>query len=234
MNISRTVLAVVTIALSVFSGILIGLSAPATVSGIAASEHGALPWIAERVFAFMAYWVITASVVYGLLLSTKLLSRFAHHPVMFTLHRDLAAIALGLAGIHGTLLMLDTKIPFSAWEVMIPFLSPYEPVWVAAGQIALYMLALVSVSWYLRKKIGVQSWRAIHGVMLLAFIAATAHGLLIGTDGDEVWAVWVYSIATAMVAFLLIYRLYVAMNIFCDKRRARREDERRAKLGLTD
>ena len=50
---------------------------------------------------------MAGSVVYGLLLSTKLLDAIAHRPISFSLHQDLAAIGLGLAAIHGMLLGLD-------------------------------------------------------------------------------------------------------------------------------
>ena len=56
-----------------------------------------LVWLFERVFAWLAYIAVAGSVIYGLLLSTKLLDAIAHRPISFSLHQDLAAIGLGLA-----------------------------------------------------------------------------------------------------------------------------------------
>ena len=63
-----------------------------------------LPWVATRLIAFLSYFAIAGSVIYGLLLSTKILDAIAHRPVTFALHQDLAAIGLGLAGVHAVLL----------------------------------------------------------------------------------------------------------------------------------
>ena len=49
----------------------------------------------------LAYGALTASVLYGLLLSTGILDALAHRAVSFTLHQDLAAIGLALTLVHG-------------------------------------------------------------------------------------------------------------------------------------
>ena len=61
---------------------------------------GRLPWYGTRLFAFLACFATAGSVVYGLLLTTKLLDAIAHRPVTFALHKDLALVGLGLAGVH--------------------------------------------------------------------------------------------------------------------------------------
>ena len=86
--------------------------------------------------------------IYGLLLSTKILDAIAHRPVTFALHQDLAAIGLGLAGIHVALLGLDATQPFSLAAMLVPFAAPYRPAWVGIGQIALYLLVIVTASFY--------------------------------------------------------------------------------------
>ena len=91
-------------------GAVVGATGPRAVSALADLSQVApsrLPWVATRVVAFLSYFAITGSVVYGLLLSTKILDAIAHRPVSFSLHQDLAAIGFGLAGIHGALLGLD-------------------------------------------------------------------------------------------------------------------------------
>lgn len=191
-------------------GIVFGSTAPTTVRELVAvaEAHGAsLPWYTERVTAFLAYLALAGSVIYGLLLSTKLLDAVAHRPVTFTLHQDLASIGLGLAGIHGTLLGLDRTVPFSVVQMAVPFLAPYQPFWVGVGQIAFYLTLAVVASFYLRRRIGQRAWRALHYVTFLAFAGATAHGLGAGTDSGSGWAWWLYVGATDSVLFLLVYRI---------------------------
>jgi predicted ferric reductase len=166
-----------------------------------------LPWVATRLVAFLSYFAIAGSVVYGLLLSTKILDAIAHRPVSFALHQDLAAIGLGLAGVHAVLLGLDAKVPFSLADMLVPFASQYRPLWVGIGQLTLYLVAVVLASFYLRRRIGQRSWRLLHYLTFLSFAGATAHGILSGSDSGTAWAWWSYVGATALVVFLTGYRV---------------------------
>ncbi len=175
------------------------------------TEQDRLPWYATRLLGLLSYLIITGSVVYGLLLSTGILDAIAHRTVSFTLHQDLSAIGLGLAMVHAAMLVLDRSVPFTVAEVLVPFIGPYRPLWVATGQVALYLSIVVVASFSLRKRLGQKRWRTLHYVTFLAFLAATAHGLMAGTDTAAPWAFWGYLVATAMVVFLTGYRLVLAV-----------------------
>jgi sulfoxide reductase heme-binding subunit YedZ len=195
-------------------GIVVGATAPAAASGLAnvvAANPDSLVWLFERLFAWLAYIALAGSVIYGLLLSTKLLDAIAHRPISFSLHQDLAAFGLGLAGIHGMLLGLDHSVPFSFAQILVPGLAPHAPVAVAFGQVALYLMAAVTASFYLRKRIGQRAWRMFHYVTFLAFAGATAHGIASGSDSNAPWAEAIYLASAAIVLFLLTYRIGVSM-----------------------
>jgi predicted ferric reductase len=193
-------------------GITLGATAPMAISGLAgllAAQSTTLPWIASRLLGFIAYLALAASVVYGLLLSTKLLDAVAHRPVTFTLHQDLASIGLGLAAVHGALLGLDHSVPASIGQLLLPFTTAYRPQWVGLGQLAFWLCAAVVASFYVRRRIGQRAWRTLHYATFLAFVGATAHGLGSGTDtAGGAW--WLYVAAGTAVAFLLAYRIAVS------------------------
>ena len=196
-------------------GIVAGATVPGTASGIAAVVDGnraSLPWLFERLFAFLAYLAIAGSVVYGLLLSTKLLDHLAHRPVSFLLHKDLAAVGVGLAAIHGMLLGLDHTVPFSMRQILVPGAAPHATLAVAFGQVALYLALVVTGSFYVRRHIGHRAWRAIHYLTFLAFLGATVHGIAAGTDSGSAWAKAIYLSATAAVTFLLVYRIALSLG----------------------
>lgn len=195
-------------------GIVLGGTAPGVVRdlGVVWDAHRAsLPWLLERLAAFLAYFAMTGSVVYGLLLSTKLLDAIAHRPISFALHQDLAAVGLGLAGVHGALLGLDATVPFSLQQMVVPGLAPYAPLAVAAGQLTFYVTAIVVASFYARRLIGQRAWRALHVLTFLAFAGATAHGILAGSDSGAAWTWWMYTGSVAIVTFLFAYRLVTAL-----------------------
>jgi predicted ferric reductase len=181
------------------------------ISSVAALSPAKLPWVATRLVAFLSYFAIAGSVVYGLLLSTKILDSIAHRPVSFTLHQDLAAIGLGLAAIHAALLGLDSTVPFSLGQVLVPFAAPYRPLWVGLGQLTLYLTAVVVASFYLRQRIGTRAWRTLHYVTFLAFAGATVHGIAAGSDSGSAWAWWIYVVAATTVVFLTVYRVVSAV-----------------------
>jgi methionine sulfoxide reductase heme-binding subunit len=174
-------------------------------------EHDLLPWYITRVSALLAYLALTASVVYGLLLSTKLLDRIAHRAVSFTLHQDLASVGLALALVHVAVLMIDKSVPYTPLEVVVPFIGPYQPVWVAMGQLAMGLTIVVLGSFYVRRRIGQKAWRQLHYLSFMAFLAVTVHGLMAGSDSGEGWAFTMYLVATALVAFLFVYRIVTAL-----------------------
>jgi len=195
-------------------GIVVGVTAPAAARGLSTvvdANPESLVWLFERLFAWLAYIALAGSVIYGLLLSTKVLDAIAHRPISFSLHQDLAAFGLGLAGIHGMLLGLDHSVPFTFAQILVPGLAPHAPVAVAFGQVALYLMAAVTASFYLRKRIGQRAWRTFHYVTFLAFAGATIHGIASGSDSNAPWAEAIYVVSAALVLFLLTYRIGVSI-----------------------
>jgi len=192
---------------AVAAGIVLGGTLPGVVSGILAADPSSLPWLFERLFAWMAYLAMAASVAYGLLLSTKVLDAIAHRPVNFTLHQDLAAAALGMAGLHGVILGLDASMPFSISQMLVPGMAPYSPLAVGVGQVAFYVTLIVTASFYVRRFIGQRAWRVLHVTTFLAYAGATAHGIAAGTDSGQTWAQWIYLGSVTVVAFLFAYRI---------------------------
>jgi DMSO/TMAO reductase YedYZ heme-binding membrane subunit len=181
-------------------------------SGWLRDEYERLPWYVTRVSALLSYLALSASTIYGLLLSTKLLDRIAHRPISFTLHQDLAGIGVALALVHAAILMIDRSMPYSPLEVLMPFAGPYRPVWVGVGQIALALAMLVMLSFYVRKRIGTRAWRAIHHLSFLAFAGATAHGLMAGSDTSASWVYAGYLTLMVIVVFLSTYRVAIALD----------------------
>jgi sulfoxide reductase heme-binding subunit YedZ len=187
--------------------------------GWVTANADSLPWYATRILGFLAYGALAISVVYGLLLSTGILDRIAHRAVSFTLHQDLSAIAIGLTALHGAVLALDTFVPQSVGQLIIPFSGPYRPEWVGIGQLTFYLMAVVYASFSVRRRIGQRTWRLLHYTTLLAFAGATAHGLMSGTDSPAVWAFGAYVISTVAVVFLLIYRITLGVATAARPRR---------------
>ena len=100
-------------------GIVLGATAPTAVRALG-DRLGGEPVQPARgsssgSLAFLAYFAVAGSVVYGLLLSTKILDAIAHRPITFTLHQDLASIGLGLRRRSTARCSRSTRASRSAW-----------------------------------------------------------------------------------------------------------------------
>ena len=213
------------IAVAVAVGAVLGATGPTAmerIGAVAAIQPGLLAWYSVRALGFLAYFVLAASVLYGLLLSTKILDTIAHRPVSFALHKDLAIVAMVLATLHGALLVFDQSFNFTPRSIIVPFESPYSPVTVGIGQLTFYASFVVTASFYVRRHIGQRAWRVLHYVTFLAFVGATFHGIASGSDTSSGWAFWVYLVPTTASIFLLTYRIVVSVATRVGRSRDRR------------
>jgi sulfoxide reductase heme-binding subunit YedZ len=94
----------------------------------------------------------------------------------------------------------------------VPFAGPYRPLWVGFGQLTLGLSLVVLLSFYVRKRIGTRTWRTVHYLSFLAFVGATVHGLMAGSDSIAGWVYAGYLTCTATVAFLTTYRIALALG----------------------
>jgi len=208
------------IVLAMAFGLVVGGTAPTAFSRIAAVfqvQPGLLAWYCVRALGILAYLVLTGSILYGLLLSTKILDVIAHRPVSFALHKDLAIVALILGTLHGLLLTFDQSFNFTLVAILVPFQSPYAPVAVGIGQLTLYASAIVTASFYVRRRIGQKAWRLLHYITFLVFIGSSVHGITSGSDAGTPWAFWMYLLAVTATVFLTTYRIVVAVATRADE-----------------
>jgi predicted ferric reductase len=103
--------------------------------------------------------------------------------------------------------MADKYLPYTIWQVLIPFLSPYRSFWVGIGIIAFYLSLLVTITFYLKKKIGMELFRKTHYLSLVAYFGATLHGLYAGTDSVLPIANLLYKATFLVTLFLVVYWL---------------------------
>jgi DMSO/TMAO reductase YedYZ heme-binding membrane subunit len=75
------------------------------------------------------------------------------------------------------------------------------------GQVALYLMAVVALTFFIRKRIGHRWWRAIHFASFGVFFLAQIHGIWSGTDAGAPWAGALYWVSGGSLLFLAIYRL---------------------------
>jgi hypothetical protein len=171
------------------------------------TDLGQITWTVARAGGFLAYGLLTASVVLGLVLGLGWKNRLFTRFVTTETHRFVTLVGLVFIGIHGVALLLDPFIGFTPVEVLVPFVSHYRPLFVALGIVGGYLAVAVWASEYLRSRIGYAWWRRFHVVAFAVWALATVHGIGNGTDTRAPWAVAIYAVSTALVVGLLALRL---------------------------
>ena len=161
-------------------------------------------WLLARASGLTAYVLLTSSVLAGLVLKSRPFGRRLRNASVADVHRFLALLGLAMLGLHGAALVLDSTVHISRAALAVPFASAYRPAAVAAGVVAAELMALITLSFSVRRWIGAPNWRRLHRLTYLVFALGTVHGLTSGTDR---WALPLYLGAVGAVAFATVWRV---------------------------
>jgi methionine sulfoxide reductase heme-binding subunit len=169
-------------------------------------------WYITRSAGITAYLVLWLSVAWGLAVSSRILDTLLHRSFTYEFHQFLSLLAIGFMALHITVLYFDRYLPYSIAELLVPFLSPYRPTWVGIGVISFYLTLLVTVTFYLRSRIGMKAFRSIHVLSLVAYLGVAVHGLMSGTDSSLPAMETMYVGTFLSTIFLLVYWLIVVLQ----------------------
>jgi sulfoxide reductase heme-binding subunit YedZ len=177
---------------------------------VASVGHGsAALWYLTRATGLVSLIVLSATVVLGTVASvgwtTDRWPRFLSQSV----HRNLSLFCLALIGVHVISTVGDGYVPIGLADAVLPFRSPYRPIWVGLGALALDMLLAVAITSALRRRIGVAAWRGVHWLAYACWPIAAVHGLGSGSDTRLPGAMLVFIGCTASVAAAVAWRLAV-------------------------
>jgi predicted ferric reductase len=166
-------------------------------------------WYAARAGGMLAYLLLSASVIVGLLLSGR--ARLERWPrfALEDVHRFLGILAGTFVVIHGGALLLDRVVPFSLSQLLLPGTDSYRPLAVACGIVAAELLAALAVTNHYRKRIPYRWWRRAHMLNFAVWSLVLVHGLTAGTDATTTWALVLYAGSAWFVLVLLFHRISV-------------------------
>jgi DMSO/TMAO reductase YedYZ heme-binding membrane subunit len=164
-------------------------------------------WWVVRSTGIVAWALVTASILWGLTLSSKLIRRKGIPAWLLDLHRYLGTLSMVFTGLHLASLVADNFLYFGPRELFIPGESSYRPHAVTWGIIALYMLVAIQITSWLMRRMPRRVWHTIHLLSFPTFIAATTHGYLAGADRNNMAVQWAALTGITWVLFLVIFRL---------------------------
>jgi DMSO/TMAO reductase YedYZ heme-binding membrane subunit len=143
-------------------------------------------WYVARAGGLVAWGLVLASCIWGLLHATRALGRTPTPAWMLSTHRYLGALAVVFTGVHMVGLFADGYVTFGVPELLLPFASSWHPVAVAWGVVAMWMLVAVEGTSLARQHLPQNVWRGIHLLSYPILALTTVHLLSAGTDATSI------------------------------------------------
>lgn len=179
-----------------------------------------LAWYTARAAGIVALGLASASVIWGLLLSTNVLQGRPSKPWLLDLHRFLGGATVIFTGIHLAGLVADTYVHFGVADLLVPFASSWRTGAVAAGVVAFYLLLAVELSSLVMRRIPRRWWKGIHLTSYGVFFIGMIHGALAGTDSGNPIYIGSMVALIALVTGLTVHRVLTARKfrgVFTDQ-----------------
>src|SRR2546423_1373182 len=139
-------------------------------------------WIVARATGVASYIALCLSILSGIALRTSVLDFLATNRALRSLHDFMTWIWIPLSIAHVAALLLDRTAQIGLVDLVVPFQVGYAPVAVGLGTLSLDILVAVTVTSWLRRRLGDRLWRWVHRSSYVAFVTLFLHALLSGTD----------------------------------------------------
>ena len=170
-------------------------------------------WYLARASGIIAWLFITASVIWGILLSTKLFPAHRRPAWLLDLHRGLGALSVLFLFTHLGALIADSYIQFDIVDLLVPFASEWKTWQVALGVFAFWGLVIVELTSLAMKRLPKKVWRGIHFTSYLTFLLTSLHGTFAGTDATNTMYVATSITTTAVLVLALSYRIATRKSV---------------------
>jgi Ferric reductase like transmembrane component len=173
---------------------------------LAAANAKAL-WYLTRGTGVVALVLLTAVLVLGVLGTIRWRSERWPRFLVAGLHRNLTLFAIAFVVVHVVTTVADGYAPIRLVDAVVPFVSPYRPIWLGLGALAFDLLLALTLTSLLRARVGLRMWRAVHWLAYAAWPLALVHGLGTGSDSRLGWLALLTLGCAAAVAAAVVVRL---------------------------
>lgn len=164
-------------------------------------------WWLNRSTGLVLMAVFTIVVVLGVFATQKAAGRRIPTFVPNQLHRTISLFAVALLVAHVLTAVLDNYVEIDWIDIVIPFASPYRPLWLGLGTLALDITIAIGVTSALKSRLSERSWQLVHVSAYVAWLVAVLHGLGTGTDSRQPLVIAMYLVCVLAVVISLAARL---------------------------
>jgi sulfoxide reductase heme-binding subunit YedZ len=164
-------------------------------------------WYTTRATGIVALALLTATLVLGILTAGRVRTRSWPAFAQADLHKRISLLAMVFVAIHVLTAVLDTYVNVGWAAIIVPFASPYRPVWTGLGTVGVDLILGVAVSSALRQRISARTWRGIHWMAYGSWPVAMSHALGMGTDASQLWMDGLAGLCSLAVIGTLAWRI---------------------------
>lgn len=161
-----------------------------------------LDWYVARAGGIAAYLLLTGVVLFGLTMSSKRTLKRWPKFALEDVHRFGGLLVGTFTFVHVVAIAIDSYLPFSLAQVLVPLTASYRTLWTSLGIVAAELLLALAVTNHYRDRLSHRFWRRAHYLNFAVWAAASVHGLGAGTDRSTPWltAIFVASVAAVVGA----------------------------------
>ncbi|MGE5702589.1 MAG: ferric reductase-like transmembrane domain-containing protein [Clostridia bacterium] len=165
-------------------------------------------WETIRFLGITAYVLLFLGVSLGMLYSMPFWKGKAK-ATLYKVHSYTTITGTFCAILHAMTLIVDTYMPFSWTDILVPFSAENDPIWNGLGSLALYSTLLLILTTDLRTKLNKNVWRFLHLCSYPTFVIAMIHGIEIGTDTQSPLMYLLYISTFGILVVLLAIRIVI-------------------------
>lgn len=163
-------------------------------------------WYATRASGIAAYVLLSVVVCIGMSMGGKARSKRWPRFSVEDIHRFGGLLVGALIGIHVVTIAVDSFLPFSVVNLVVPFTASYRPLWTGLGIAAAELLLALAVTNHYRRRLPYSFWRKAHYANFAVWALASLHGVMSGTDRGVWWLAIIYGLSIGSVVTLLVWR----------------------------
>lgn len=167
-------------------------------------------WYFSRASGLVSLVLFTGVVVLGALGAGRFATREWPRFTLAAVHRNLALTSLAFLAVHIVTAIVDGYVSLGWLDVVVPFVSAYQPFWVGLGAIAIDLLLAIVVTSLVRTRIPPRVWRAVHWLAYLCWPVALVHGIgMAESDTAQGWIIALDVLCGLAVLGAVVFRAVV-------------------------
>ena len=180
-----------------------------------------LSWYVARSGGLVAWVLVTASILWGLALSSRLVRRRGVPAWLLALHKYLGTLSIIFVVVHLLALVADKYVYYGWAELFVPMATKWRPGPTAWGIVGFYLLVAIQVTSWLMRRMPRRVWHTIHLSSIALFVSGTIHGFQAGADRSNRLIQWSALVGGMLVGTLLLFRLLTRSERGTRRRRGR-------------